>query len=383
MSRDLGRRAFMRELLAAGTVAASASSWAAPQRENAASERGSTARQGGKDDAMAVQRSTLVVNGLDPSNLRVEYLGMLEAGGVNCWHDSAGGSLESFSSMLRFFDEHKPQIAPAGTVREIRQLYQRKVIAHVSGWQSAEALIIDGEPQPSNLRAYRELGLRVCGIAYNFANDFGGGCLDPQVGLTRAGHRLVEEIHRSRIVLDVGGHTNEQTSFDALAISAGVPVICSHTNLKALNDNPRCSTDKLLEAIARTGGVIGLSAFNDFHARKASDAHVKRTPQVGLDRHLDQYDYLKKLVGVDHIGLGPDFIEGRNRTGPLTAEASQVMLPEAYSQEMPWFYVKGFENISELPNVTRGLLGRGWSPAEVRKVLGENWLRVYEKVWGD
>lgn len=58
------------------------------------------------------------------------------------------------------------------------------------------------------------------------------------------------------------------------------------------------------------------------------------------------------------------------------------MAPEAYSQELPWFYVNGFENISELPNVTQGLLQRGWSMPEIHKVLGEKWLRVYEKVWG-
>jgi membrane dipeptidase len=329
-----------------------------------------------------VQRSTLLVNGLDPSSLRVEYLDLLGAGGVHCWHRSVGNDFASFASLLSFCDEHGARIAPAGSVREIRQLHRQGIISHVSGWQSAEGLIVDGEPMPKNLRAYHELGLRICGIAYNVANSFGGGCLDPQVGLTRAGHRLVEEVHRSRIVLDLAGHTNEQTSFDAIAISSGVPVICSHTNVRALNNNLRCSSDRMLEAIARTGGVIGLTAFSDFHARTSSDAQVMRTPQASLDRHLDQYDYLRRLVGTDHIGLGPDFLSGRDETGRLSA-ADQILMPaEVYSQEMPWFYVKGFESIDELPHVTRGLLQRGWSPADVRKVLGENWLRVYEAVWG-
>jgi membrane dipeptidase len=107
---------------------------------------------------------------------------------------------------------------------------------------------------------------------------------------------------------------------------------------------------------------------------------VPRTPQVGLEKHLDQYVYLKKLIGVDHIGLGPDFVDGPGRNDPGIPDPNR-MPPEIYSQQ-PWFYVKGFENISELPNVTRGLIQRGWSTGEIRKVLGENWLRVYEKVWG-
>jgi membrane dipeptidase len=362
----ISRRRFVRDALAMGTLGVAAA----------------VRSQGVSATALDVEHSTLVVNGLDPSRRSPEYLAMLKAGGVNCWHQSVGDDFASFASLLEFCDEHNGQIAQADSVGAIRHLYQQGVIAHLSGWQSAEGLIVGGEPALTNLRAYRELGLRFCGIAYNVANEFGGGCFDPRVGLTRAGERLVAEIHRERIILDVGGHTNEQTSFDAIAISAGVPLICSHTNVRALNDNPRCSTDRFFEAIARTGGVIGLSAFNDFHARKASDAQIARTPQVGLDRHLDQYDYLKRLVGVEHIGLGPDFMEGRNTTGWLSPADTILMAPEAYSQETPWFYVKGFENIGELPNVAQGLLRRGWSVAEVRKVLGENWLRVYEKVWG-
>ena len=222
------------------------------------------------------------------------------------------------------------------------------------------------------------MGLRICGLVYNAANAFGGGALDPTVGLTRAGRRLVEEIHAQNIVLDVGGHTGEQTSFDALDMSDGVPVICSHTNMRALVDNPRNMTDKLIEKIASTGGVIGVTSFNDFHARTRDDIDVPVTPQVSLDKHLDQYDYLKKLVGVDHIGLGPDFMYGRT---DLNVMIRELWPTDTYS-EMPWLMVKGFETISDLPNVTQGLMERGWSNSDIRKLLGENWLRVYAQVWG-
>jgi membrane dipeptidase len=169
----------------------------------------------------------------------------------------------------------------------------------------ADPLILDanGQGPLGNLRAYRQLGLRIASIAYNNTNIFGGGCLDPDVPLTRAGHRYVEEVHKQRLVLDVCGHTGERTSFDAVQISKGVPVICSHTNARALMDNPRNISDRLIEAIAKTGGVVGLTAFSDFHVRSRNDASVQRTPQAGLDKHLDQFDHLKKLVGVDHIGL--------------------------------------------------------------------------------
>lgn len=369
MSTDLPRRRFVQAALAAGSGLAAGSAWAT----------------GGNPSAPANVRSTgVVVNGLDPSPLRVEYLDLLQAGGVSCWHRSAAG-LADFAQMLAFCDQHRDRIAPAGTVREIRDLHRQGKLSHVSGWQSAIFLIENDEDTDTalgNLRAYQQLGLRICGIAYNRNNRFGSGTLDDDAGLTADGRRLIEEIHRQRIVLDVGGHTGERTSFDALAMSSGVPVICSHTNLRAITDNPRCSSDELLVAIARTGGVIGITAFNDFHVRTRADAGVPRSPQVGLDRHLDQYDYLKTLVGVDHIGLGPDFIEGRNQPGYVTEGMRHMMAPEAYSQQMPWFYVRGFENIGELPNVAQGLAARGWTADELRKLMGENWLRVYEQVWG-
>lgn len=107
---------------------------------------------------------------------------------------------------------------------------------------------------------------------------------------------------------------------------------------------------------------------------------MPRSPQASLDQHLDQYDYLKKLVGVDHIGLGPDFMTGRTDLDAI-GMIRELWPADAYS-ELPFYMVKDFETIIELPKVTQGLLDRGWNAADVRKILGENWLRVYEKVWG-
>jgi membrane dipeptidase len=332
--------------------------------------------------AWNVQRSTVVVDGLDPSALNEKYLDMLKAGGVNCWHQSVGG-LDFLADVLTFLDKHSDKIAQAGTVREIRQLREQGRIAHVCGWQMADPLITDanGAGPVQNLRAYRQLGLRIASIAYNNSNIFGGGCLDPDVRLTRLGKKYVEAVHEQRIVLDVCGHTCERTSFDAIQVSKGVPIICSHTNARALNDNPRNISDRLIEAIAGTGGVVGLTSVSDFYMRSPKDANVKASPQASLDKLFEHFEHLRKLVGVDHIGLGPDFMTGRVDLEQMPAMDRELWPADVYS-DWPWYMVKGFETIVELPKVTQGLLDRGWSEADVRKVLGENWLRVYEKVWG-
>ena len=332
-------------------------------------------------DAWSIQQSSLVVDARDAGGSSEQQLERLKAGGVNCAVSNPGGSggdIQDFADKYNFLDQHSKEIVLAVTVRQIRQIHQQGKLARVFHWQSPWGLTTEPRTLASGktpLRAYYQLGLRITAIALNVANPFGGGCLGPHTGLTRAGRRLVEEIHKLGIILDVGGHTGEQTSLDAIEISAGVPVICSHTNVAALTDNPRCMSDRLIEAIAKTGGVIGITAFNDFHARTRKDVHIARTPQVGLEKHLDQYDYIRKLVGVEHIGLGVDNVEGRSLD-------SLRQHPEMYSWKQPPLYVKGFETIAELPNVTRGLIHRGWSNGEIQKVLGENWLRVYEKVWG-
>jgi len=335
-------------------------------------------------DPLKIQQSTLVVSGLDVATLNERYLGMLKKGGVNCWHKSMG-VVDSYAAVFNFCDAHSKEIAVATTVGEIEKLHQEGKIALVFGSQSAEFLgdsILNpfyGPPQTS-LRAYYQLGLRILGIAYNLASIFGAGNYEPQTGLSRAGKILVEEIHKLGMILDVGGHTGEQTSLDAIALSSGIPVICSHTNVAAIADNPRCTSDRVIEAIAKTGGVIGLTAVNDFHVRGKKDVNVAHSRRVGIKEHIDQFDYLKKQVGVDHIGIGPDFVEGRGIDYDVVNQS--LAINREIISDGPWLYLKGFENISELPNVTKGLIERGWSTGEIRKVLGENWLRVYKRVWG-
>ncbi|NIJ36367.1 membrane dipeptidase [Sphingopyxis panaciterrae] len=336
-------------------------------------------------EARQLQDSTLLVDQLDGSAMTDEYLDMLESAGVDIWQGHGMSSFSNATAMLNFFDKHAKRLVLVKSVRDIRQAHQDGKIGYLVGWQSATYLTNEtdewGLPPIENLRTFWELGLRICGLIYNNTTVFGGGSLDPTLGLSRAGRRLVEQIHKQRIVLDVGGHTGDQTSYDAIAMSKGVPVICSHTNLRAIADNPRNMPDKMIEQIAASGGVVGVTAVNDFHARSRKDEKIRLTPQVGLEKHLDQYDYLKRLVGVDHIGLGCDFMYGRadlTRTNPL------LWPPDAYSAVPPaeMFMVKGYEKITELPNVTQGLMQRGWTDDEIRKVLGGNWMRVYEQVWG-
>ncbi len=338
------------------------------------------------DRAQAAE-APLLIDGLSPSALDEHYLGMLEQAGVAAWHKTLYG-LQSFSDIWTFVDDRRDRVLIVDKASDIERARNAGRLALILGWQTATPLGdlsgqsaflgFDNPVGASGLRGWRQLGLRIVNLAYNTANVFAAGCLEPHLGLTRAGRRLVEEIHRLRILLDVGGHTGKQSSLEALAMSEGVPVICSHTNVAALCDNPRNTADGVFEGIARTGGVIGLTAINDFVARGRKDRHVVASARVGLPVLLDHFDYLKRLVGVDHIGLGPDFTEGRNtRIDPNDVLLSREMVSEQQSIN----YVDGFGNITEVQNVVRGLAERGWTKREIDQVLGQNWLRVYRQVW--
>jgi membrane dipeptidase len=343
--------------------------------------------------AAGAASSRLVVDGLDCSLPNEKFLELVRQGGVDCVHltvDGVAGDA-SFGEVYEFADKLANRMTIATTVRNIRQARQDGKIAFILGWQDAN--ILDGPLRESRvfttmnqaLRAYSQLGLRIIGICFNNSNLFGGGCLEQREPLTQAGHRLVEEIHKRNLLLDVGGHTGEQTSLDAIEMSKGVPVVSTHTNMAAINPNMRCISDRLAVAIANTGGVIGVNALSDFHNRNAKSALIQgdHSPQVTLDKHLDQYDYLKKLVGVEHIGLGPDFESGTKWSveGEPSADVS-LNWPYGESSAGALLYIKGYENISQLPNLIKGLKGRGWTEAELDQVLGGNWLRVYERVWG-
>ena len=330
-----------------------------------------------------IHGATLVVDGLDCSVPTPAYADRLRAVGVGCMHltvedQDARGGRHPFETVAALVEASAGAFRPAVTVRGIEHAHRDGAIALVYGWQAADPVNVEH----GTLASYHDLGLRIVGIAYNTTNRYGGGCLEPEVGLTGDGRALVDEVGRLGMLLDVGGHTGERASLDAIERSGGRPVICSHTALAATNPNRRNTSDRVCEAIARTGGVIGVLAISDFLVRSAANAHEPVTPQAPLGRMLDHLDHLRRVVGPDHVGLGPDFMEGLDPAG-AGAWPGDRFLPDMVSAGDRIGHVAGFESIDQLPDVTAGLLARGWPPADVRKLLGDNWLRVYRAAWGD
>ena len=190
------------------------------------------------------------------------------------------------------------------------------------------------------LRTLHALGVRSIGLTHNVSSRAADGCLEARdgVGLTHFGVSLVQEMNRLGVLVDLA-HVSPGGFFHALEVSTR-PVIFSHGNARALCDHPRNLDDAQLAALGQQGGVIGLSFVPMF-----VDA-----ARPTLERYLDHAEHVASVAGIDALALGSDFGGG-------------TLVPDA----------------THMPRVTAGLVARGFSQEDVRKVLGLNALCVLER----
>jgi membrane dipeptidase len=228
----------------------------------------------------------------------------------------------------------------------------------------------------SLLRVFADIGVKVIQLTYNTQNYIGTGCVEPDQGLTRFGRKVVSEMNRLGILIDVG-HCGPKTSLDAIECSER-PVISSHSNPKAICNSCRNKSDEVIEQLAKSGGVMGIASWSPLTYR-GND----RRPTI--EDMLDCFDYAIKVAGVDHIGLGSDMCEGLFTSEEVweAKHGHQGLYPEVTGVLGNWYcfdtwYAEGVESVAQLPSVAQGLLDRGHSEATVRKIIGENYLRVFK-----
>jgi membrane dipeptidase len=273
------------------------------------------------------------------------------------------------------------------SVAEIRQAKADGVVGLVYGFQNSTPF----EGDERLVRVFRALGVRIVQLAYMSGNLLADGCLEERnAGLTEFGRAVVRELNASRILIDLS-HVGDRSTLEAIDASEE-PVAFTHANARALSPSPRNKTDEAIRALAARGGVMGFSSLPSFVSEDPRDAT--------LAGYLDHIAYVADLVGVEHVGLGLDFVEGHvpgslqpraPRWGGANLPAGSVglskMLPERLrlqADELIYLpYAPGIASSDQLPNVTDGLLRRGFAEADVRAILGENWLRLFERIWGE
>lgn len=270
---------------------------------------------------------------------------------------SARRALEMIDGVYEQVRRHPESLEMAGTVADIRRIRRAGKIATLMGIEGGHAI----EDSLAALRLFYRLGVRYMTLTHtntnNWADSAGGISIAGEKrhnGLSDFGKEVVREMNRLGMMVDIS-HIGDKTFWDVIEITQS-PVIASHSSARALTNVPRNLSDEMLRAIAKNGGVVMVNFYNGFinteYARPGMPKPTRPAETATMDMLMQHFEHLIKVAGIDHVGIGSDFdgIEGLAPTG--------------------------MEDVSKLPNITYELLKRGYSESDVRKVLGENLLRV-------
>jgi membrane dipeptidase len=228
-----------------------------------------------------------------------------------------------------------------------------------------------------NLDLFYKLGIRQMQLTYNERNLLGDGSTErTNTGLSDLGIAVVERMNELGILVDTS-HSGWATCADAIKYSRKTPIF-SHSECYALSQHPRNKPDELIKALADKGGVMGLTSVGPM----ITNDPIPST----LDRLLDHFDHVVKLVGVDHVAFGTDSLVRGWTTDPALKETTlgrygEPLYKSSYRFRYP-MGTEGFNDQHKLKYATAGLLRRGYKPDDIRKILGGNWLRVIADVVG-
>jgi len=292
-------------------------------------------------------------------------------------------ALELIDAVHQQVRQHSRDLEIALTAEDIRRAHSSGRIAVLMGVEGGH-MIQDSLPM---LRTYYRLGVRYMTLTHFKTNDWADSSADVAAhnGLTPFGRDVVREMNRLGMMVDIS-HVSDKTFYGALEVSRA-PLIASHSSLRALCDIPRNMSDDMIRALAAKGGLVNINfnaayldlaankQFTQFHAerdREIADMmtlkggdprrwELKRAiqqryraslPKVAIDAVLRMIDHAVKVAGPDHVGFGSDF------------DGVSGMVPA------------GMEDVSKYPELVRGLIGLGYSDEDIRKIMGENLLRV-------
>ncbi len=323
-------------------------------------------------NATQQHRDSIIIDGLNASwFLSDGVIERIHCGGttavnatIAAWHDPAA-TLDMIGQMYRQIDQHSDSALLVRRVDDIHAAKTAGKTGFILGFQDTSPIA----DKLHLLRVYHELGVRIIQLTYNFENLVGFGCQAPEDrGLTEFGRQVVAEMNRLGLLIDLS-HCGPRTTLEAIDRSAQ-PVAITHSNPAARFPHPRNKSNEAIKACAARGGVIGAIAF---------PAMLTPNLPATLDDYVNTINDLVEVAGIDHVGIGPDFME------EMPAEVAAVVLKGLpvdvvnFMQSIP--PVQDFTSAADMPNVTARLLARGYSAADTQKIMGGNWLRLYEQTW--
>ena len=278
---------------------------------------------------------------------------------------------------------HQDFVIHCKRVDDVLEAHQNGRLAWVAVLESSTCI----ENEVDRIDILHGLGIRSMGICYSESNILGSGLSERRDGgLTDFGYDAVKRMNKVGMLIDVS-HTGDQTALDTIEAS-DKPIVISHCGARALTDSRRMFPDDVLEALAERGGVMGIETAG-FGLR------TEKHPEGDLEGYMEHIEYCIDLMGINHVGCGPDTLYG-DHAGLYRAEAARKGIGGFGHYERPSppagrfnagalgqrvEYIKGLENPSEFQNIPRWLVKHGYSDEEVAKIIGGNALRLLKEVW--
>lgn len=314
----------------------------------------------------------IVIDGLIIAKWNRELFEDMRKGGLtaaNCtvsvW-EGFQATVDNIVKSNQLLAECQDLVRPVRTTADIARAKEEGKTGIIYGFQNAHAF----EDQIGYVEIFKQLGVGIVQMCYNTQNLVGTGCYERDGGLSGFGHEIVAEMNRVGIMCDLS-HVGEKTSREVIEASAK-PVCYSHCLPSGLKEHPRNKSDEELKFIADHGGFVGVTMFTPF-LRAGVDATV--------DDYVEAIEYVMNIVGEDAIGIGTDFTQGHGQDF-----FEWLTHDKGYARRLTRFgkiiNPEGIRTIGEFGNLTEALLRRGFSESQVRKIMGENWVRVLKDVWG-
>lgn len=225
---------------------------------------------------------------------------------------------------------------------------------------------------PDDVNAFYNMGQRVSQLTYNARNMIGNGSTERRdEGLSDFGVAIVERMNKVGMAVDVS-HCGDKTSLDAFEVSKK-PVLVTHSNVRALNPgHPRCKPDEVIKKVGETGSVMGITGVRMF---------VKNSEPTTLDDVLNHFDYVAKLIGPDHLGVGSDIdLDGYDDMPPEENKRLRAGYKGSYGFRDK-IDIEGIDHPQRMFDLTEALIKRKYTNDQILGILGGNFKRVLKQIW--
>jgi len=324
-------------------------------------------------NAAELHKDSIIIDGLVCGKMNLELFEDMRQGGVTAasctmaFWDDFKGTVNNIAAVNRIINENSDWLTKIRTAADIRKAKAEDKVGVLMSFQNAYAY----EDQLNYVQIFKELGVGITQLCYNTQNLVGTGCYERDGGLSDYGREVMWEMNRVGVLVDLS-HVGAKTSEEAI-LESKKPVAYSHCLPSGLKDHPRNKSDEELKFIADHGGFVGVTMFAPF---------LKNGINSTIEDYVEAIRYVYNIVGEDSIGIGTDFTQGQDQ-----AFFEYLTHDKGYARRLTNFgkiiNPEGIRTLGEFPNLTEALLKDGFSETQVRKIMGENWVRLLEDVWGE